>query len=203
MSGGYILDKKLLEKRLEELATTQYTGEISHGAMCYSPMCPGPGEYVCVICNKKTEHSYGDLFLKKLMKSREIIKDLQSNGYDVQLDEREFCQYCNTNDIEFEPKQILNMRFDENSEYHTSKVGLHNLKLLQAFLLGGEYILGAYDNTVTLNESIDILSNMTGLCVDMADEWLHKVRMGDDPRYESVRWRSDGDFFEDIDDDDE
>jgi len=203
MSDGYILDKKLLEKRLEELAVTQYTGEISYGAMCYSPMHPSPGEYVCVICNRKTEHSFGNLFLKKLMKSREIIKDLQSNGYDVQLDEREFCQYCNTNDIEFEPNPYLNIRFEETDDYHTSKVGFHSLKLLQTFLLGGDHIHGAYDNTVSLHESIDILSKMTGFCEAAAEEWLDKVRKSIDPRYNNVKWRIEGDFFEDVEDDDE
>jgi len=203
MSGGYILEKKLLEKRLEELAVTPYTGERVWGAMCYSPACPGPGEYICVLCNKKTEHISGEFFLIRLNRIREIISELKSQGYDVRLDEREFCQYCNVNEIDYEPKPFLNIRFDENDDYQASKVDFHSLKLLQAFLLGGDYFLGEYDNTVPLHESIDILSKMTGFCEDMADEWLHKVCMGDDPIYDSVRWRSDGDFFEDMDDDDE
>jgi len=203
MSGGYILDKNLLEKRLEELAVTPYTGEICHGAMCYCPACPEAGEYLCVICNRTSEHIHGEFFLKQLIRSREIVNDLKSQGYDVNLDEREFCRYCNVNVIDYEPKPYLNIRFDKNDKYHTSKVGLHNLKLLHAFLTGGDHILGAYDDTVTLHESIDILSNMTGLCVEMADQWLHKIRMGNDPKYDRVKWRTSDDFFEDINDDDE
>jgi len=197
MSDGYILNKELLEKKLKELAETPYTGELQYGAMCYSPAFPDIGEYICIVCNKKTEHVCGEFFIDKLIKSREIIRILISNGYDVQLDEREFCKYCNVNEIDYEPKPHLSIRFDENDNYRTSKAGLNSLKLLQAFLLGRDHILGAYDNTVALHESIDILCNMTGLCEETAKQWLVKIRNSADPRYEKVKWRTDGDFFED------
>jgi len=200
MSGGYILDKKLLEKRLEELAASPYGGERVWGAMCYSPACPGVGDYVCVVCNRTTKHTGGEFFVCDLIKCREIVNDLISHGYDVFLDEREFCLYCIVKGIDGEPKPHLNIRFDKNDNYIISKVGFHSLKLLQAFLIGDDHILGAYENTVPLHESIDILSKMTGFCEEEAKEWRDKVRRSIDPRYNAVKWRIDADVLEDTDD---
>jgi transposase len=200
MSGGYILDKNLLEKRLEELAVTPYTGEICHGAMCYLPMCPEDGEYSCIICNKKTVHKQGQFILDDVILARNIIGDLKTNGYDVYLDEREFCQYCNVKEVIYEPKPYINIRFNKNDNYHIAKAGLYNLKILQTFLHGGDNILGEYENTVTLHENINIISNVTGLCIETAKKWIDKMRNSVDPKYDIVRWRLDLDDYEESND---
>ncbi|MCL2142540.1 MAG: hypothetical protein FWH46_06715, partial [Methanimicrococcus sp.] len=92
MNNNYILDKELLEKRLKALADTPYSGEINFGAMCYAPRRIPIVKYECEICGKITERNQDDLdFLKK---AKEIVTELKTAGYDVLLDEREFCKYC-------------------------------------------------------------------------------------------------------------
>ena len=176
MENGYILDKELLEERLRQLAVTPYSGDICRGAMCYSPEMPDSGEYVCAICSRTTIHRFGEYMVEELKDVRGLVDGLKALGYDVELDEREFCQYCREITDYPKPRPVFKIRFNENDDYHTLSAELSYFKYLEAFLKGGDHFEGERGDTMTLHENIDIISKMTGLGEDTAKAWLNRPK---------------------------
>lgn len=172
MKTKYILDKEQLEKRLKELAETPYTGERSYGAMCYSPFFNGEyEEYKCKICGEITEHTGHTL--SKLRKIQAIVTELIDIGFDIQLDESEYCQYCNKDFKKNWHKPVLKIRFDQNDDYHTAETHFdEDYYYLRAFLKGQDHFIDRQDFTCVINENIDIINKMTGLGNETVKEWL-------------------------------
>ena len=191
----YILDKELLEKRLKELAETPYTGEISSGAMCYCPRAPEDSEYKCLLCKKITVYKSGEFAIKNLKKARAIVKRLAESGYDVKLDEREYCDSCKGEEYISNPRPTLSIKFRIDDDYHTTRVDIEHLEYLETFLQGGDNLLDYYDYTVKLHDNIDILSKITGLGEITARDWLEKVTDSQGKQYEMVKWRLERENF--------
>jgi len=85
METKYIMDRELLENRLKELAATPYAGKICEGAMCYMPLAPATSAYKCIVCSKRTSHTFGANMVRELLEARGIVDELKARGYDVRL----------------------------------------------------------------------------------------------------------------------
>ena len=175
MADTYILDKKMLEKRLKELAETPYTGEIQYGAMCYSPACPGDGIYKCETCSNTTTHLHGEWEIEDLANVREIVKSLKDSGYDIMLDEREYCEHCCKRKVS-RPLPNLSIRFSNDENYHTVRAEMSDFNYLQAFLQGKDHILDGYDFTVALHDRVCLLVKMTGLGDEEIKEMVNSIK---------------------------
>ena len=182
---NFILDKKQLEQRLKELAETPYTGGISYGAMCYVPSRSHDEEYICLICNKSTIHDFGDYRIRDLFKIRSFINELKENGYDVLLDEHEYCEYC-SNSIE-RSRTNLKIRFDKNDEYHVVRPSLIGYEYLKTFLLGGDHFISNQDFTITLHENINSIYEMTGLGEDIMKSWYKMILNSENEIYKYIQ----------------
>ena len=200
MKEKFILDKSKLENRLKELAETQYTGEVMFGAMCYCPAIPEDVDYICPVCKKSTKHSSFKFEPNDINDIRKVVNELKEEGYDVILDESEYCQYCNSDGKIDEPMAILKIRFDKNDDYHTARADFKDFRYLCAFLIGRDHILNYRDATESLHESIDIIHKMTGLGSVEYKKWLDSIENSKSGEYRDVKWRLD---IYDSDDDSE
>jgi hypothetical protein len=72
-------------------------------------------KYLCPICNTYTTN---DVPIKiPIQLIREIIFKLKSQGWDVKLDESEFCHQCHPNKIQ-NPSLIFKIRYSPKDNYH-------------------------------------------------------------------------------------
>ena len=172
-----------LKKRLKELAETEYKGKLAMGAMCYEVALSVEKDYTCPTCNKKTKRTNSDIwFIEYISK---IIKEIRTLGYDVVLDEKEYCQYCsgskfiNNNDVKYEvgkttyeyasnpneePLLIFKIRFSENSQYHVVRTNIGNdFSILLEFLKGKDKYDAGSEGEIPLHMEIDVIKKMTGL----------------------------------------
>jgi len=180
MATEYILDKDELEKRLVELAETPFTGELSYGAMCYLMTGPDDDEYKCVICNKLTFHMrFSDTY--EIIKSiREIVDEMREAGYDVWLDEREYCDYCSVSkelkkDVWLKEGLVFNIRFSAEQQYHqVQTIRISDFLCLHAFLLGKDYFEGERNQSYSIHDNIDLIHKMTGLGESLLEKWIHE-----------------------------
>lgn len=181
-------DSIVLENRLKELSVTEFKGNLKGGAMCYELERPIDGDYICSICGKKTKRSgFHILYEKEISK---IVKEIKALGYDVILDNKEFCQYCSkdvkdnrvaisqsTNETlydyssEFieEPELIFKIRYSKDSNYYIVRSNIESdYFILLEYLRGKDkYDAGQYGE-VPLHYAIDILKKMTGLGKDVS-----------------------------------
>ena len=176
-----------LEIRLRELAETEYKGELSFGAMCYEIEKHIDGDYICSICGKKTKRS-GFHILNEKRISR-IVKEIKALGYDVILDNKEFCQYCSkdlkdkrvainqsTNETlydyssEFieEPELIFKIRYSKESNYYIVRSNIESdYLILLEYLRGKEKYDAGMVGELPLHIEINVLKKMTGLGKDI------------------------------------
>ena len=163
MKEEYVLDKAELEKRLIKLTQTPYTGKVAIGADCYAPQNFFEYvDYICPVCKKPTTYNSLKFDPRELRKIKEIVNELKKKGYDVLLDQTEYCEFCNGKKMS-EPMSIFKIRFDDNDEYHIARSDFYDFKYLQTFLQGRDHFLGSYDNTKALHWEIDRIHKMTGL----------------------------------------
>ena len=80
-----------LEKRLKELSETEYKGELRGGAMCYMPMYINDRPYTCPVCNTIQMVSAFDAIAIDTIRVK--VQKINDIGYDVILDENEFCEH--------------------------------------------------------------------------------------------------------------
>ena len=173
-----ITDRAELEERLRELAETEYTGILNPGAMCYVPVMPKPEEYTCPVCGNITTLSGYNI--RNIRAIGEIVENIRDLGFDVQLDEREFCGFCaeSVKDIEGvevvgkriegRPELFFRIRFDEDSDYHIARSNFpDHYKCVLAFLTGDETYTNDFDDTRTLHDNIEILQKMLGIGPDI------------------------------------
>lgn len=155
-----------LEKMLRELSETPYVGELRRGAMCYeSGSSIVSTDYVCPTCGKKSDIKNYDQW--GISQIRDIVKKIKSIGYDVLLDETEFCDVCNGKKVS-NPILIFKIRFSENSNYHLAHSNfLFGYNCLFQFLLGNEKFIADREVEKTIHDNIDIIQKMTGLGSDI------------------------------------
>lgn len=172
-----------LEKRLKELAETEYKGELKGGAMCYANAISVNKDYICPFCGKKTMRTNYDLWrIKKISKAVEEIKSL---GYDAILNESEYCQFCSNSeyikedDVQSEigkttytyanknskePTLIFKIRFSKVGKYHVVKSNIdEDYLILLEFLKGNDKYDAGSTGELPLHVEIDVLKKMTGL----------------------------------------
>jgi hypothetical protein len=176
MPPKYILDRILLEKRLKELAETPYAGEMCYGAMCYVPAysgAPFDEGYFCPICEKTTKDcNFTDETMYNLETIRQIITELKATGFDIWLDERDFCNFCREKEPPYGPKPFLMIRFNPNDEYHRVKTfDILDYKILKAFLESDDHCFNEYGATQALHDKIDVIDKMTNLGEDIIKTW--------------------------------
>lgn len=174
-----------LEIRLRELAETEYKGELRGGAMCYIPITSYDKPYICPICKKTTLNFTVDK--DQIESIRAISQKIKQLGYDVILDESEFCEHCrdtkaNENSIvvtqspdktKFEfrkndrieyPVLIFKIRFSKNSKYHVVKSNFEfDYLILWEFLNDNDKYNAGSEGELPLHMEIDVIKKMTGL----------------------------------------
>ncbi|MBP1630812.1 MAG: hypothetical protein H6Q15_1705 [Bacteroidetes bacterium] len=155
-----------LEQRLKELSVTEYKGDLRRGAMCYSSEILLNKPYTCPACGKIIEKSSYEIW--NLISIKEIVGKIDSLGYDVVLDETEYCKHCNGSEIK-EPILIFKIRFSKNSNYHIAKTNwIRNYSCLYEFLKGNDIYEIDYERDVPIHLSIDVIKLMSGLGRDVS-----------------------------------
>ena len=149
-----------LEKRLKELAETEYKGKINHGAMCYAVVANRDTTYfICNVCNKTTRHRVDDINHIKYIKN--IVDEIKNLGYDVILDKSEYCEHCSKKRIA-KPSLIFKIRFSNDAKYHVVKSN-YNYSILLEFLKGNDKYKTGNDAEIPLHLEINVIKKMTGL----------------------------------------
>jgi broad specificity phosphatase PhoE len=170
-----ILDRRTLEERLSRIAKTPYTGNYNFCfAMCYIPgdFEISYNQYKCHTCGKETK--YESSILYSLENSKGYVENINNTRLqiDAVVDEREYCSHCTGKGID-SPMPVFKIRFSPNEEYHEARTGDdEDYKCILAFFKGQD----SYDNsqsdvTYPLNEQIDQLVKMTGLCPEIVMDW--------------------------------
>jgi len=159
-----------LEKRLKELSITPYFGKLNTGAMCYeSGSAIISKDYICPICGKKSDIKNYDHW--GISEIREIVKDIKSLGYDVILDETQFCEVCN-GEKDTNPYLYFKIRFSENSPYHSTNSNiLSDYNCLLQFLLGKEKFTSDREVEKSIYDNVYIIYKMTGLGKEIIKEY--------------------------------
>lgn len=150
-----------LEKRLKELSETEYKGELRGGAMCYMPMYVNDRPYTCPVCKKVTmTNAFDALAIDSI---RVVFQKIKQLGYDVYLNESEFCEHCRKRKKK-NPAFIFKIRFSENAKYHVVKSNIEDdFLILFEFLKGKDKYDAGMPGEIPLNLEIDVLKKMTGL----------------------------------------
>lgn len=171
--GRFIVQKDLLEERLKELAETPYT-EVPFCAMCYSigALYPRYVDYICPKCSSISVCKEDDIMV--LERIRKIIPELKSVGYDIVLEEPEYCEQCRGNTPSKSLSYTFQIRFNPDDDYHVARTSdAYDFVCLHSFLMGG---IGyhAYRDDEMLHDKIDTISKMTGLGADTVKQWSSK-----------------------------
>jgi len=191
MKNNVIKNRDELEKRLRELADTEYTGQIAMGAMCYSLVPEEEAEYICPKCGKATAQE--NFIVWAIEDIREIVEEIKSLGYDACLDEEEFCVFCGNNakqytdyeldykDCESEdwdekekrreenrPELIFRIKLGGAAEYHVVKSNIsEEYRGALEFLKGQDHYLNYYDMTESIHDNVRIIQKMLGIGLDI------------------------------------
>ncbi|MBP1630813.1 MAG: hypothetical protein H6Q15_1706 [Bacteroidetes bacterium] len=165
-----IRDSIELEKRLKFLSETPYTGEfyspISFQPSSYeSSISSSYGYYVCPTCGKETRRP--SLVLFDIENIEKIVKQIKDAGYDVVLEQKEFCKYCSGRIFLNNASFVFKIRFSENSDYHVVKSDISgDYSCLFHFLLFRKTFV-VNSRRYTIHDNIDIIQKMTGLGSDL------------------------------------
>jgi hypothetical protein len=174
-------NKDSLEQRLKKL-DADMRKKIILGAMCYSMVEPSIADYKCPSCGHKTGHDNYTIW--NIEHIRTIVVQIKNAGYDVVLDEHEFCKKCSTGDKLHEikvqyPELIFKIRYNPDSPYHIAKSNIVNdYNCILEFLKGNDFYSGKRDEIMPLHWNIDILQKMLGIGKEIIppklqdeDEW--------------------------------
>lgn len=127
--------------------------------------------YICPICGKKTYDA--NIYNKRIKYIRLKIAQIKLLGYDVILDESEFCDKCD-GFSEYNPKLIFKIRFSKNANYHVYKSNyIDDYICLLEFLIGKDYYVAEeeVDGCIAIHLKVYLIRKMTGLGTDLV---LHK-----------------------------
>jgi hypothetical protein len=138
------------------------------GAMCYAPMAyPEVAEYVCPVCGEKTFYSgyLCTLIEWELAGLRRMAGSIDSmTDFSVVLDERQFCHYCSTEEVE-NPSVLLRVSTSDSTEA-VNIVSSMDLRMLESFLRGNLYYLTSNDSQEPLQDHSERLRQLLGLAPD-------------------------------------
>ncbi len=163
-----IIDKQQIEdslslvERLKELTAVQYDTQMLMSAMCYAMAAPIEEDYVCVKCESKTPSTtYKNANIRNIRKK---IEQMQMMGYDVRLNESQYCDKCSGKKIK-NPELIFEIRFSKNTPYHSaaSNIASEYDAVLQFFTSKEAFIEFVENNKQKAESTMLVIKKMTGL----------------------------------------
>lgn len=160
--NGVATDSESLVKRLKALATADYDTFELPNAMCYSVAMPIEENYVCPKCGAKTASTtYKNGNVRSI---RGIVAEIKAMGYDVVLDESQYCHKCNGSKEEY-PELRFKIRFSKDAEYHVAGSNTSSdYSAVKAFF-EGEKVFREFvaNNRDEAKRTLKIVEKMTGL----------------------------------------
>ena len=160
-------DSATLAKRLQRLKEVRYDTTELPIAMCYSMAAPIVENYVCPVCGKETPST--SYQLGNMRSIRQVVENMKNLGYDVQLDEREFCQYCNGKKSDY-PSLIFRISLNKNGHYHVAYSNLYDdYANLMTFLVcekKKDFVNSVSNNKTEAEKVFRSIEKMTGLTID-------------------------------------
>ena len=175
MESRIMIDKKELEERLLKLEKDSFDWR-RHPPLCYVPAFPSPDDYICPTCGKKTTQT--DFMIHDIQVIRECVGEMQGIGYDVFLNEQEFCVHCGINSKEYiipsdryssnryesNPELIFGIRFNNDREYHIVRSNMrYDYEQALRFLKGDDSILDVIFNLELFHRTVKRLQKMLGI----------------------------------------
>lgn len=157
-------DSLELERRLKYIYRTPYTGNF-YSLLWGRNYSDEYDYYKCPTCGKETRRSA--ISLEELRMIEIIFNRIKDAGYDVALEQREYCKYCSKRIFIKDASLFFKIRFSPNTEYHiVSTNNFYEYDCLFQFLLYRKKFWS--ENTelpICLN--VDIIQKMTGLGSDL------------------------------------
>lgn len=151
-------DSVELEKRLKELSNNYCEFGNIISTTCGNIVDNEYGYYVCPNCGKKTRRNGRSI--NELIAVENIVKKIKDAGYDVILEQKEYCKYCSHRMFIKDASLVFKIRFSSNSDYHVAR--LNNLIDYFSLIdfLSNKKIRAKGDN---IYEVIEVINKMTGL----------------------------------------
>jgi hypothetical protein len=160
-------DSVTLVKRLQKLKEVRYDTTELPIAMCYSMAAPIVENYVCPVCGKETPST--SYQLGNMRSIRQVVENMKNLGYDVQLDEREFCQYCNGKKSDY-PSLLFKISLNRNGYYHKAYSNLYDdYANLMTFLVcekKKDFVNSVSNNQSEAEKAFRSIEKMTGLTIE-------------------------------------
>ena len=147
-----------LEKILKELSSNSCEFGFIISTTCGNIVDHEYEDYVCPHCSKKTKRSKRSI--NELKSAENIVKKINDAGYDVILEQKEYCKFCSHRVFINEPTLVFKIRFSKNSPYHVAKTNnaIDYLSIID--FLSNRNIRTKENN---LYEVIEVINKMTGL----------------------------------------
>ena len=162
-----VSDRKSLEKRLKKLTEVRYDTNELPIAMCYSMAAPIVENYVCPLCGAETEST--SYQIGNIQSIRKVFANIKNIGYDVVLDEKEFCHKCSGKKYDY-PSLIFKIRFSPDEEYHVAYSNVYDdYSTLLTFLASDNkdvFIQSVGNNKKEAEKAFYAIEKMTGLTID-------------------------------------
>lgn len=160
-------DSASLAKRLQRLKEVRYDTTELPIAMCYSMAAPIVENYVCPVCGKETPST--SYQIGNMRSIRQVVENMKNLGYDVQLVESEFCQYCNGKKMDY-PSLKFRISMNKNGYYHEAYSNLYDdYANLMTFLVcekKKDFVNSVSNNKTEAEKVFRSIEKMTGLTID-------------------------------------
>ena len=160
-------DSATLAKRLQRLKEVRYDTTELPIAMCYSMAAPIVENYVCPVCGKETPST--SYQIGNMRSIRQVVENMKNLGYDVQLVESEFCQYCNGKKLDY-PSLKFRISMNKNGYYHEAYSNLYDdYANLMTFLVcekKKDFVNSVSNNKTEAEKVFRSIEKMTGLTID-------------------------------------
>lgn len=160
-------DSATLAKRLQRLKEVRYDTTELPIAMCYSMAAPIVENYVCPVCGKETPST--SYQIGNMRSIRQVVENMKNLGYDVQLVESEFCQYCKGKKLDY-PSLKFRISMNKNGYYHEAYSNLYDdYANLMTFLVcekKKDFVNSVSNNKTEAEKVFRSIEKMTGLTID-------------------------------------
>lgn len=165
------VDSLSLENRLKEIAADTTKIDLAIGAMCYKIAATKPGTYKCRECGRVVSEKYSHYMLSTMSSIIRTVDMIRAMGYDVVVDQSEFCPKCSKHRKVENPELIFKIRFSKKAEYHVAKSNVKNdYVCLYEFLSGNQKFADRTGNEYLIRDNIPVIQKMTGLGSDLKIE---------------------------------
>ena len=160
-------DSTALAKRLQKLKEVRYDTTPLPIAMCYSMAAPIEENYVCPVCGKETSSTaYQNGNIRSI---RGVVEGMRSIGYDVQLDESQFCHNCNGKKEDY-PSLKFRISLNKNGHYHEAYSNVYddysNLFIFLKYSDKKEFVKSVSNNKQEAEKAFAAIEKMTGLKIE-------------------------------------